>query len=77
MEGYKETYEKEPGKMTQQEFKIATVGLLNTIVSRLDTINGKVECVERHKTYFKVIGGVTGGVILPVLVWLIIRSFGT
>jgi len=73
-EEYKETYEIAPGKMSQEQFKIATVGLLNTIVERLDTMNGKVKSVETHRIYFRLIGGITGGVILPILIWLIIRS---
>lgn len=76
-EEYKETYEKAPGKMTSEEFKIATVGLLNSIVERLDTMNGDVKQVRTHKVYFRVIGWVSGMVLLPVLVWLIISSMGT
>ncbi len=75
MPEFKSIYEKAPEKMTQAEFKIATVGLLNTVIKRLDAINDKVKHVETHKTYFKLIGIFTGAVILPILVWLIIRSF--
>lgn len=85
---FKTTFEKAPEKMSAGEFKTATVGLLNIIVDKQDTfeaamlerftaINGEVKAVRSHKLYFKIIGGATGGILLPVIVWLIIRSFGT
>jgi hypothetical protein len=80
MAEYKDKYEKSPEKMTQAEFKMATVGLLNDIVKRLDddivkrldAFNGTVKCVNKHKVYWKITGGIAGGILLPLLAWLII-----
>jgi hypothetical protein len=74
MPDFEDIYGKPADKMTEGEFRIAAIGLLDGICKRLDITNGKVKCVDAHKVYFRLIGGFTGGIVIPILVWLIIRS---
>ena len=60
MADFEDTYEMNPHDMNAKQFKIAVIGKLNGINERLDTLNGKVACVERHKTYFKAIWWLIG-----------------
>jgi len=88
MPNFEEIYGKPADEMTEGEFKMATLGILNSIVEqqtrfekaivkRLDITNGKVKCVDTHKTYFKVIafaGGAMFIALLGILADLIVRG---
>lgn len=74
MPDFEEIYGKKADEMTEGEYRIAVIGLLDGICKRLDITNGKVKCIETHRVYFKLLGGFIGGIIFPLLVWLFIRS---
>ncbi len=76
MPDFEDIYGKKAQETDEGEFKVAVLGLLDLIIKRLDITNGRVKYVDAHRLYFKLIGGITGGIIFPTLVWLIIRSLG-
>ncbi len=49
---------------------------LTIMIGKLINIEKRTDCVPKHETYFKILTGVVSCVILPVLVWLIIKAIG-
>ena len=78
MTDFEQIYGKPVDKMDEGEYKVVVLGLLHGLAQRLDKMNGNVadtmDCVSRHKTYFRIVAAISCGIIFPLMVWLIIRA---
>jgi hypothetical protein len=71
---FAEKFGKSPGDMTDGEWRMAVTDMFSGVYDRLDITNGSIKEIPKIKSKISkiwIIGGVYGGGMLVILVWLI------